>query len=121
MKRWLPYGIGIIFLGIVLLSRTAISYPDFMGEWYAYSDGKRYVFSEGIIQESDPNGKNEEMISGAYSVCRDSMLLFARGIEGLETERNVYLIHKSSGDLLCEHPDGTGIVYFTRTPSKGDT
>lgn len=118
MKRWIPLCVAFLFGGVVLLSRTAISYEDFTGTWYSCSSGEGYLFSQGIIVCQENAREEAWAMDGAYSVSRDSLFLFARGVEGLETERVVYLIHRSEGDLLCEKHDGTGAVYFTRTPSE---
>lgn len=124
MKRWFILGGGALLLAAgLLLGRTAIPYETFTGEWYSSEEGIRYVFSQGIIMCEEfgiPLGENQTM-SGAYCVSRDSMVLFARGVEGLETERDVYLVHGSRGDVLCEHPDGSGIVFFTRNPPEENT
>ena len=49
MKRWIPLCVAFLFGGVVLLSRTAISYEDFTGTWYSCSSGEGYLFSQGII------------------------------------------------------------------------
>ena len=123
MKRWFILGGGALLLAAgLLLGRTASPYDLFTGEWYSCDEGNRYVFSQGIIVCEEfgiPLGENQTM-SGAYCVSRDSMVLFAQGVEGLETERDVYLVHGPGGDALCEYPDGTGRIFFTRTPPEKD-
>lgn len=118
MKRWIPLCVAFLFGGVVLLSRTAISYEDFTGTWYSCSSGEGYLFSQGIIVCQENAREEAWAMDGAYNVSRDSLFLFARGVEGLETERVVYLINRNEGDLLCENSDGTGAVYFTRTPPE---
>ena len=78
---------------------------------------RAYLDDELIYEFGIPLGENQSM-SGAYCVSRNSMVLFARGVEGLETERDVYLVHGSGGDALCEHPDGSGKIFFIRNPPE---
>lgn len=108
----------ILCLGIVIAfwGQTAIDPEDFSGQWYSSGDQNAYLFREGLIYNSKHTVKlsDSEFISGAYSYCKDSIFLFAEGIEGLETEKELYLVHKGDGSFLCENKDGSGTIYFIR-------
>lgn len=116
MKRW-GIAAAVVLLGIFCaLNQTAMDPADFTGDWYSSREQCIYHFRNGLIScpkypimISDGN-----TISGAYVFSGKSVLLFAEGIEGLETEREVYLIETEEESLLCEKPDGTGQIYFVR-------
>ena len=103
----------IIALG---LNQTILDPLDYTGQWYSAKDQSLYLFENGLIhcrRHSIPVS-GSDTISGAYSFSRHSILLFARGVEGLETEKELYLVQKGDSSLLCENQDGTGEIYFIR-------
>ncbi len=102
-----------IFTG---LSRTALDPEDFSGLWYTAEDQRAYSFQEGLIfcSKQYPGISGVESIRGAYWYCKDSVILFAKGIEGLETEKELYLIYNGDMSCLCENKDGSGKIYFIR-------
>ena len=116
MKRW-GISAAIALLAIFcLLGRTAVDPEDFTGQWYSSREQCIFLFRDGLIycekypiSESDPS-----FLSGAYVFSGKSVFLFANGIEGLEKEREVYLIETPEESLLCEKKDGTGQIYFVR-------
>ncbi len=118
MKRWLAAGAAILLLAVFLLSRTAISAEAFTGQWYANPDGHLYVFSDGIIscEAHQFITLDGAPMSGAYAFTKDAMVLFTIGVDGLENVKMIYLVEQGSGDVLCENPDGSGQVYFSRVP-----
>ena len=105
------FGILLVFFG-----RTAVDPEDFSGQWYASDTQNPYLFRDGLIYNARYAVplSGSETVSGAYAYCKDSVLLFAEGIEGLETEKELYLIHKDDGSFLYEHKDGTGKLFFVR-------
>lgn len=112
----------VVFFLLLLFAagnRTAVDPEDFAGLWYSSFDQSPYLFQEGLITCSRYGValSEEESICGAYAFCKGSVCLFARGIPGLEREKQLYLIHKDAGSFLCEHPDGRGTVYFIRSDS----
>lgn len=118
MRRWIVSGFGILLciLGVAL-SRPAMDTADFTGEWYSSADQSIYLFQEGILycaKHGIPLSE-ETSISGAYTFSRDSIFLFAKGIPGMEREKELYLVRKDGGSFLCENRDGTGPVYFIRS------
>lgn len=126
MKRWLPLGmiLALILAAACCLSGTAIAPEDFTGTWYSAADGSVYVFREGIIEceAHQIPASGDTIFSGAYSFSRDSIVIFAVGVDGLEETQELYLIRSRNGDRLCGNPDGTGTVYFYRNAaavSKG--
>ena len=116
MKRW-GIAAAVVLLGIFYtLNRTAMDPADFTGDWYSSREQCIYHFQNGLIYcpkypilISDGNA-----ISGAYVFSGKSIFLFAKGIEGLETEREVYLVETAEESLLCENDDGTGQIFFVR-------
>lgn len=126
MKRWLPLGIimALILAAACCLSGTAIAPEAFTGTWYSAADGSVYVFREGIIacETHQISVSDDTIFSGSYSFSRDSVLVFAVGIDGLAEPQELYLVKSRDGDRLCENPDGSGTVYFYRNAaaaSKG--
>jgi hypothetical protein len=96
-----------IFLG---LSQTALDPSDFSGIWYDAQNQDAYLFQEGLITGS----KEPDSMVGAYWYCRDSVVLFVRDMEGLETERELYLNQDGEVSFLSENRDGSGKVFFLR-------
>lgn len=117
MKR-LAASCVIIFLCFLIagLSQTAIDSEDFTGQWYSSTDQNVYLFQEGIIYCSKHAVilSDTISISGAYSFSRNSIFMFTKGIAGLETEKELYLVRRGDESFLCENEDGTGAVYFIR-------
>ena len=117
MKR--PAVFCVIILALILfagLSQTAKDPSYFSGQWYSSTDQTAYFFQEGLIYCSKypvPVSENA-FLSGAYVSGKQSILLFAAGVEGLETEKELYLVHKDNGSFLCEREDGSGKIYFIR-------
>jgi hypothetical protein len=99
-----------------MLGQNAIDPDDFSGEWYSSQEQCIYHFSEGMIQCQKypiPLSDND-YISGAYSFSKNSVFLFAEGIDGLESPREVFLVKNADECLLCENKDGSGRIYFIR-------
>jgi len=117
MRRLAAFCIVIILLIILVgFSQTAIDPEDFSGEWYSSDNQNVYLFREGLIYcPKFPIALTDSIfISGAYSHCDDSIVLFAAGIPGLETEKELYLIEKEDASFLYENKDGSGTIYFIR-------
>ena len=121
MKRLAVFGIVILLLAIVAgFSQTAINPEDFSGYWYSCHDQSAYLFQEGLIycpkeRQSLPD---TESICGAYAYCSDAIFLFCTGVEGMEIEKELYLIHSGDGSFLCENKNGSGKLYFARYHEK---
>ncbi len=116
MKRW-GIAAAVVLLAIFFaLNHTAIDPEDFTGDWYSSREQCIYHFQDGLIYcpKYPILISEEDSVSGAYVFSGKSIFLFAAGIEGLETEREVYLIETSEESLLCEKSDGTGQIYFVR-------
>lgn len=110
---------GILFILCIIiagLSQTATDPADFSGKWYSSADQSVYLFCEGLIH-CDKNTvaiSVSDTISGAYTCSKSSIFLFVVGMDGLEEEKELYLVHKDESSFLCEHEDGTGRMYFIR-------
>lgn len=116
MKQATAFSIVLLLLIIVVLSQTAIDPEDFTGQWYSSNDQSVYLFQDGLIYCSKHviPLSDTDSISGSYTYCRNSIYLFANGIDGLETAKEVYLVQRDDGSFLCENQDGTGEIYFIR-------
>ena len=113
MRRAAMVGFFILICAIIAgLCQTAVDPADFTGRWYASSDQSSYTFREGIVFCS--KSPVEDSISGAYTFSRKSIFLFAKGVPGLEQEKQLYLVERDNSSFLCENPDGTGAIYFIR-------
>lgn len=110
MKRWIALGAGVLALlaGVWLLGRKAIDPKDFAGNWYGAEDGCLYRFQEGIIQVG-------EEFKGAYCFSGDQIVLFTVDPSGTSRIRELYVSGEPKGELLCENPDGTGRIAFSRS------
>lgn len=109
--------LSIVLLMIIIgLHQPVIDPQDYTGQWYSAEDQSIYLFQNGLICSSRHAVplSDTKSISGAYSYCKNFILLFAEGIEGLETEKELYLVHNEDGSFLCENKDGTGEIYFIR-------
>ncbi len=117
MKRLIISAIIIMVLVIsCLLNQTAWDPGYFSGEWYSIQDQSVYLFEEGILycRHRSVPVSSTEFISGAYSVSRKSVFLFAGGIDGLEQSRELYLVENDTESFLCENKDGSGQIFFVR-------
>lgn len=108
----------ILFAGIIVISfgRVAMDPADYTGEWYSANGQSAYLFQEGIICCQRNGGGLGDMSSfgGAYNISKDSILLFVIGVDGLETEKELYLVKNKGVSLLCDNKDGNGRIYFIR-------
>ena len=106
-----------IMLIAVVFPQAAIDPNDFTGEWYSSQDQDLYLFQHGLIYYPRKRIATSDttFISGAYTYSKKSILLFAAGIKGLETERELFLVQKDDVTFLCEYPDGSGQVFFIRS------
>lgn len=113
MKGWVPAAMagGIVLAGL-LLSAPARKPEDFTGQWYLGDAHAKYLFEDGLISRETDNG--ESGIAGAYIFCADKLLLYVTDVEGLEEERELYLVRRTSGDLLCGSKNSTEEVFFSR-------
>jgi len=120
MKRWVMALVILFLLLLCFLGQTAMDPEDFSGEWYSSQEQAVYLFEEGIIYcQKYPIAVSEyDYISGGYAFSGKSVFLFAKGIDGLETAKEVYLIQNADESILCEHKDGTGNIYFVRDNRK---
>lgn len=117
MKRWVVLGIVLVVLiaGVCLLGKTAVNPGDYTGDWYGAEDGRLYRFREGIITVPEDMRKTGDGFCGAYSFCRDSIVLFISDPDGESTVRQLYPAGEPKGEFLCESADGTGRIVFSRT------
>ncbi len=121
MKRWgIPVIIILLLIAFSVLNQPAIDPEDFSGEWYSGQEQCIYDFREGLIycRKYQIPVSDTESISGAYTFSGKSVYLFAVGIEGLEKEKELYLIENPEESLLCENKEGTGRIYFVRDNRK---
>lgn len=118
MKKWLLLGIAIIIVAAVaFLGQPAVDPEDFTGEWYSTSGQNIYRFQNGIIhcEKQSLIMEDGSTFSGAYIFSGKSVALFAIGVDGLETVKELYLIENQEEFLLCDQSDGAGTIYFVRS------
>ena len=104
--------ICILFI-IAGMSQTAWNPDSIRGAWYSSDDQQAYLFDEGLIF-CDKYALDMNSLCGAYSYCKHSVFLFVTGMDGLETEKEIYYIKNRDGSFLCENKDGSGKIYFIR-------
>ena len=85
---------------------------DYTGAWYRAGDGILYIFEDGIIECADKEiiVLDNTVFSGAYSFAKDKAAIFVVDDRGVGEVVELYLVHKSDGDILCESKDGIEIV-----------
>lgn len=121
MKKWVALSVILIASVIaILLSQTVSDPADYSGEWYSAKDQTQYLFQDGIIycQKHPIILLDDRAVSGAYTYSGKTVMLFASGVEGLEEERQLYLINNANESMLCDSKDGRGKVFFIRAVSK---
>ena len=103
----------VIFTG---LSQSAVNPQNYTGQWYSADNQSVYLFQNGLIYCSKYpiTLSDTESINGAYSFSKNSIFLFSKGIEDLETETELFFVRNREGSFLCENADGTGKIYFIR-------
>lgn len=117
MRKLLLCGIAIITVAMLaFLGQTAVDPDNFNGEWYSASGQQIYRFQNGIIHcdQYSVALADGNSISGAYTFSGKSVALFALGVEGLESVKELYLVENKVESLLCERKDGTVKIYFVR-------
>lgn len=118
MKYALALSMALLMI-IIGLNQPVIDPQDYTGQWYSAKNQSVYLFQNGLIYCSKHSIAltDTDSISGAYSYGKKSILLFADGIDGLKTEKEIYLVNNNDGSFLCEHKDGSGEIYFIRYQS----
>ncbi|MGM9660415.1 MAG: hypothetical protein ACI3WQ_07435 [Faecousia sp.] len=117
MKRWIALGIVLVALvvGLLFLGEIAIDPGAYTGEWYGAEDGRLYHFHEGIITCPEDTHTEGEEFCGAYFFCRDRIILFVVDPSGASQVRELYPAGDPKGEFLCEDPNGTGRIAFSRS------
>ena len=119
MRRWMLAGLlaGLGLTAGAFLTRPIC--PDYSGLWYSAGEQQAYVFQDGLISmEGEPHGAEDgESFRGAYCPADQKLLLFVLDIDGLEQERELYLIKQNGKEALWDREDG--IVFFYRQPTEG--
>lgn len=118
MRRWIAIAFVLVILCgcIAFLFGTAVNPEDYTGEWYYCKDSARYIFKNGLIACADRRSilLGETEFSGAYCFAKDRATLFVIDSDGVGEVIELYLVHTSDGDILCEAEDGSGTVWFCR-------
>lgn len=122
MRKAAIAGVLFLVIGVMFtLGRTATDPQDYSGEWYSADCQCIYLFQEGIIYSRKHTVPLTEgnAISGAYIFAGDTVALFAVGVDGLETVKELYLIQNEEGSILCENRNEDSKIFFIRAnPSK---
>ena len=118
MKRKVIFGavITALICVYIFLNAKILEPTDFTGAWYRAGDGMLYIFSDGMIECADKQiiVLDNAVFSGAYSFAKDKAAIFVVDDHGVGEVVELYLVHKSDGDILCEHKDGNEIIWFCR-------
>lgn len=117
MKRLTGICLVLLYIGILMgLLKPAMDPTDFSGIWFSSENQSAYLFQEGLIIPSKQNTtlSDTDSICGAYVFCRDSVVLFVQDMEGLKTERELYLNQDGEVSFLSENSDGSGRIFFVR-------
>ena len=117
MRKWLFLGLAIIAVALIaFLGQPAIDPEDFTGDWYSVDGQHVYRFRNGIIhcEQHFVELGDGSSFSGAYSFSGKSIQLFAIGVDGLESQKELYLVEHKEESLLSDRPDGKGAIYFVR-------
>ena len=124
MKRKVIIGavISALICVCIALNAKILEPKDFTGAWYRAGDGMLYIFEDGIIECADKEiiVLDNAVFSGAYSFAKDKAAIFVVDDHGVGEVVELYLVHKSDGDVLCERKDGNEIVWFCRNRESID-
>ena len=124
MKRKVIIGavIAALICVCITLNCKIVDPADYTGAWYRAGDGVLYIFEDGIIECVDKEiiVLDNAVFSGAYSFAKDKAAIFVVDDQGVGEVIELYLVHKSDGDILCEHKDGNEIIWFCRNRESID-
>ena len=124
MKNRIAIGavVAALFFVCIALNAKVVKYTDFIGVWYHKSDGIQYIFEDGIIECADQEiiVLDNAVFSGAYTFAKNKAAIFVVDDHGVGEVVELYLVHKSDGDILCEHKDGNEIIWFCRNRESID-
>ena len=100
----------------IALNCKIVDPSEYTGAWYRAGDGILYLFEDGIIECADKEiiVLDNAVFSGAYSYAKDKAAIFVVDDRGVGEVVELYLVHKSEGDMLCERKDGNEIIWFCR-------
>lgn len=118
MKKKVLFGAvtaALIFVCLALNIKIVDS-ADFTGVWYRAGEGVPYIFQNGIIECADKEiiVLDGEVFSGAYGFAKNKASIFVVDDNGVGEVVELHLVHKSGGDMLCEHKDGKNVIWFCR-------
>ena len=114
MRRWMLAGLLAGLAAGAFLTRPIRS--DYSGLWYSAGERQVYVFHDGLISK-EGELENGEAFLGAYCPAEQKLLLFVLGIDGLEQERELYLIRQNGREALWDREGGT--IFFYRQSTDG--
>ena len=112
--------IGVVIAALICvciaLNCKIVDPSEYTGAWYRAGDGILYLFEDGIIECADKEiiVLDNAVFSGAYSYAKDKAAIFVVDDRGVGEVVELYLVHKSEGDMLCERKDGNEIIWFCR-------
>ena len=100
----------------IALNCKIVDPSEYTGAWYRAGDGILYLFEDGIIECADKEiiVLDNAVFSGAYSYAKDKAAIFVVDESGVGEVVELYLVHKSEGDMLCERKDGNDVIWFCR-------
>ena len=118
MKRKVIVGavIAALICVCIALNFKIVDPADYTGARYRAGDGMLYIFDDGIIECVDEEiiVLDNAVFNGAYSYAKDKAAIFVVDDRGVGEGGELYLVHKSEGDMLCERKDGNDVIWFCR-------
>lgn len=118
MKRTVIFGavITVLICVCIALNVKILEPKDFTGVWYRAGDGVPCVFEDGIIGCADKEiiVLDNTVFSGAYIFAKDKAAIFVVDDQAVREVVELFLVHKSDGDVLAEYKDGVEVIWFTR-------
>lgn len=86
------------------------------GTWYFAKNGVACEFGDGKIYRDDNDSEEGQTLTGIYAPAEDHIDAHITNTGGLKDPKPLYIVATDEGDVLCDHADGSGTVYFYREP-----
>lgn len=121
-KRKLRVPLALILLLSCLLGGCAMDTEEddplaaYNGTWYFAKNGVACEFGDGKIYRDDMDAEQGQTLTGIYDPAEDHIDAHITNTGGLRDPKPLYIVATDVGDVLCDHADGSGTVYFYREP-----
>lgn len=110
----------LLLTGLILLfslcgcagERAAEDATTYEGTWYFAKTGVECCFQEGKIYQDDLHAKEGQTLLGVYTQEEDRIVANLVGVGGVHIPRDLYLVTRDDGAVLCDNTAGEGTIYF---------